>query len=98
LVRSYALDAMDSQRRSSAAESQRDVAAMLEAIGGAPTSSDKGVGLGKNVRFTGHRVTGAALWAEGRYVHICAFVRRRSDGEGPAVWTHLTRQSRRPLF
>src|SRR5262249_47442494 len=41
LIRSYALDALDRQRESSAAASQQDVSAMLATISEAPPSSDK---------------------------------------------------------
>ena len=98
LVRSCALDALDRSTESSAPAKQRDVAAMLETIGCAPTSSDRAVGLGKDLRFTGRNVTGAALWAEGRYVHICGFTRGPIDTNGTTMRTHLTRASRRNLF
>lgn len=96
LVRSYALDALDRPTESSAPPDQRDVVAMIEAIGQAQTSSDKAVGLGKDVRITGGTVSGAALWAEGRYVHMCGFARTSINRSGTA--SHLTRASRRNLF
>lgn len=98
LVRSYALDALDRPTESSASADQRDLVAMIEAIGEAQTSSDKAVGLGKDVRFTGRTVSGAALWAEGRYVHICGFGPTAIHNSGTASRTHLTRASRRHLF
>jgi len=99
LVRSYALDALDRPTQSSAPADQRDVVAIIEGIGEAQTSSDKAVGLGKDVRFTGRRATGAALWAEGRYVHICGFAPTPMDtNRTAAMQMHLTRASRRNLF
>jgi len=98
LLRSYALDALDRTPETSAPANEQELTTFMTRLGQAQTFSDQALGLGKDIRFYGDGVTGAGLWAEGRYVHICAFVRMRSEGEGPAVWTHLTRPSRRPLF
>jgi hypothetical protein len=98
LVRSYALDALDRPTESSAPADQQDVVAMIEAIGQAQTSSDKAIGLGKDVRFTGRQVSGAALWAEGRYLHICGFTRMPTNRNSTATPTYLARGSRRNRF
>ena len=56
-----------------------------------------GVGLGEDVRITGDRVTGAALVANDRVVHLCAFRTEDEAEPGPiSRWTsRLTRSSRR---
>ena len=98
LLRSYALDALDRAPETSAPANEGELTTFVTRIGQAQTYSDKALGLGKDVRFNGQDVTGAALWAEGRYVHICAFARMGSDGEGAALRTHLTKPSSRRLL
>jgi hypothetical protein len=95
LVRSYALDALDAPSgKSSGADA---VTGLVSQIGAAQTSSHDAVGLGKDIRLDGSWITGAALWAKERYIHICAFGRPQSDKAGN-FWARITRPSRRRLF
>jgi hypothetical protein len=71
LVRSYALDAIETPQSVQAA---RDAAAgFLQRIGKAELRRQPAIGIGEDVRLTGEGISGAALWAEERYIHVCAF-------------------------
>ena len=87
LVRGYALDAIEErvrgakQRGGTVAQPRnpdRGTIAdglrhwVLE-VAGAETLIQPAVGMGEDVRLEGAAVTGAALWAQDRYIHICAF-------------------------
>ena len=51
-------------------------------------------GLGKDLRLTGDGVSGAALWVEQRYIHVCAFTTSESHRPvGPQ--TRISRPARR---
>jgi hypothetical protein len=95
LVRSYALDALDAAPEEQERASAEELSTFVGGIGEAPSFSDRAVGLGKDVRFTGSGVSGAALWAHGRYLHVCAFAKESGSAEKPGFWTRLTRPSRR---
>jgi len=75
LVRSYALEAVDCSIEKYPPASGRAWAEFIASICKAHVFSDKGLGLGTDVRFNGDDVVGGALWVENRYVHICAFSR-----------------------
>jgi hypothetical protein len=95
LVRSYALDALDAAPKEQGRASTEDLSMFVGGIGVATSFSDGAIGLGKDVRFTGSSVSGAALWAQGRYLHVCAFAKESGSAEKPGFWTRLTRPSRR---
>lgn len=73
LVRSYALDALDVREEKTAPASRLDLSNWLEQLMEAQSFSQPGVGLGKDVRLNCHSVSGAALYALERYIHVCAF-------------------------
>jgi hypothetical protein len=79
LVRSYALDALEA---SGTAPSTGDLADIAKKIPGkivaAPSFAQRAIGMGEEVRIDSPSLSGAALWALDRYVHMCAFV---PDGE-----------------
>jgi hypothetical protein len=95
LVRSYALDALDAAPKEQGRASTEDLSMFVGGIGVATSFSDGAIGLGKDVRFTGSSVSGAALWAQGRYLHVCAFAKESGSAEKPGFWTRLMRPSRR---
>jgi hypothetical protein len=93
LVRSYALDAIDAAPATPAGPPVTEAAsAFLALVAAAEFFALPAVGLGKDVRLSGNRTAGAALWAEGRFVHLCAFA--RSDGGGQ-MSARMSRPSRR---
>jgi hypothetical protein len=93
LVRSYALDALES----AAAALPRGCASMkgvLEGIATGTTFTQPAVGLGQDVRISGKRMSGSALWAADRYIHICAFAMRAADLPG-TIRTRVSRPTQR---
>jgi hypothetical protein len=97
LVRSYALDALDVPAANEAA-SVEAVCALITQIGVAQSFSEQALGLGKDVRFNGSEISGAALWAQDRYVHICTFAKNGQSSKAPNFWTRITRPSQRRTF
>lgn len=75
LLRSYALDALDTEATPAAAGDSPGAISLLEAAARAEAFKERAVGLGEDVRFTGDQVRGAALWTGQRYVHVCGFAR-----------------------
>jgi len=97
LVRSYALDALDAPAANETA-SVEAVCALVTQIGAAQSFSEQALGLGKDVRFNGSEISGAALWAQERYVHICTFAKNGQSSDAPNFWTRITRPSHRRTF
>jgi hypothetical protein len=87
LIRSYALDALGVTP--TAAATKAEVVDCLKMAAGSELFVDAAVGLGKDVRFSGASLTGAALWAEDRYVHVCGF-----RGVGPSTPAFRSRMAR----
>jgi hypothetical protein len=73
LVRSYAVDAIDRRRRRARRSSGHDAAAFVQEIASSAASVLAATGEGEDVRISGPGVTGAALVARGRAIHISAF-------------------------
>jgi hypothetical protein len=95
LVRSYALDALESAPPREQAEDRSQVATeLLKEITAAPTFSQPAVGIGEEVRIDGASLSGSALWALNRYVHVCAFVPDRPRGSNESR-TRIYQPSRR---
>lgn len=92
LIRSYALDALDDLEAAAEPPSSGQFDEFLRKVAQAPSFTRPATGLGKDVRFDGGGVTGAALWAEERYIHICGF---RSD-PGPGRETRWHARFNRP--
>jgi hypothetical protein len=97
LIRSYALDALDVWDDGTAVESET-VSSFLEKVSGAPSFVEPALGHGKDVRFRTPGVSGAALWALQRYVHICAFRCDDKLSESSSFLTRLSRPFFRRLF
>lgn len=91
LLRSYALDAVDGPAPQSEPATAPAAREFLNQVSSASISAQPAVGLGKDLRITSPTVSGAALWANGRYLHVCAFP---SQGTSEAP-TRMTRPSRR---
>jgi hypothetical protein len=88
LLRSYALDALDAGGEGAANE--KAAWRFLSMTGEADCFWEPAIGVGKDVRIRGLRVAGGALWAEERFVHVCAF---RADG---ALWSEFDARMSRP--
>lgn len=98
LVRSYALDALDAVPNTDKPTSAETLTGFVARISAAPNFSDQAVGLGKDVRFKGPEISGAALWAQERYVYICAFATDAKSSENSDFRTRLSRPSHRRMF
>lgn len=77
VVRSYALDAIQAGE-SDTTPTPKAAGAFLTEVADGRIESFPAVGLGEDARISGRRVTGAALVADDRVVHLCAF---RTEGE-----------------
>jgi hypothetical protein len=73
LLGSYAMDAIDVSEARNVAPSLAEVANFLDEIKRAAAESFPAVGEGHDVRLNGAGVTGGALIARGRVVHLSAF-------------------------
>ncbi|MGQ0658198.1 MAG: ARPP-1 family domain-containing protein [Chromatiales bacterium] len=73
LVESYAVDALDVPEVKREAPSKQAAEAFIDRVRRASVQSFPGVDLGEDVRLTGENLTGGALIAEGRVVHLSAF-------------------------
>lgn len=78
LLRGYALDAIDVMSGDQKTLSKEGVGEFLRSVSAAEVHVFPATGLGQDVRLAGDGVTGAALVAEDRVLHLSAFVR-----EGP---------------
>jgi hypothetical protein len=75
LIRAYALDAIDRKEgKPPAAPSEGDAQAFLDLVRSADTERFKALGEGEDLRLTGQGIAGGALAADGRLVHLAAFV------------------------
>ncbi len=98
LVRSYALDALDADPTANEPTSVEAVGAFITQIGAAQSFAKQALGLGKDVRFNGPDISGAALWAQERYVHLCTFAKNGQNCDASTFWTRITRPSHRRTF
>jgi hypothetical protein len=94
LVRSYAMDALDAPQHRTDPAGEQQLAEFLAHLTSSPMFSQPAVGLGKDIRLGGSAVAGAALWAEDRYVHVCAFA-TNGNTVTPGFRTRMNRPSHR---
>lgn len=118
LVRGYAVDALAQQRSRRAREAAGEPAQTtpengisakdklrrwLETAGTGEMLVEPAVGMGQDVRLENEKLTAAALWAEERFVHFCAFPqngglqwrgRRAPDRLNRDIWRRRPRRSR----
>jgi len=98
LVRSYALDALDADPSAHEPASGEAACALVTHIGAAQSFAEQALGLGKDLRFNGPEICGAALWAQERYVHICSFAKNGKSSDASGFWTRMSRPSQRRTF
>ena len=79
IVRSYALDAIDVEAPKTVSPGVAEIRSFLDACTAAPIERFEAVGEGEDLRLTGSNVTGAALVADGRIVHMCGFANGSDD-------------------
>lgn len=76
LLRSYGLDALDRGRSGAAKETRctgEEVGAFIQKVAGAKAEEFPAVGEGRDIRLSAAGLTGAALFAGNRVIHLTAF-------------------------
>jgi hypothetical protein len=73
LVRSWAMDAIETASATPLAPSLEDVRAFLEKMQQSATERFEALGEGEDIRLTGKGIAGGALAARGRVVHLAGF-------------------------
>ena len=73
LVRSYALDAIETEAGKALAPSDAEVRGFLDSIRSAAAERFPALGEGEDIRLTGEGVSGGALAANGRVGHLAGF-------------------------
>ena len=73
LLRSYALDAIETAAGKPLAPSEVDVRGFLDSIQAAAAERFNALGEGEDIRLTGERIAGGALASQGRVVHLAGF-------------------------
>jgi hypothetical protein len=86
IVRSWALDAMDLEAGAHSLPTPEAARGFLDRVGGVTLREHAAVGLGRDLRLEGHRLTGGALVHEERVVHLCAFA---VDEQRETGWSDL---------
>jgi hypothetical protein len=76
LIRSYAMDAVETRKDATVAAAERDVRAFLESLKVATTECFAALGEGEDIRLSGNAIEGGALMAEGRVVHLAGYAKR----------------------
>lgn len=95
LVRSYALDALETATAAvPKVTSHAAIERVLADIATATIFTQAAVGLGQDVRISGKRVSGGALWAADHYIHVCVFAMRAAAAHG-IVRTRIRRPTQR---
>ena len=74
LVRSYALDAIETAAGKALAPSEAKIRSFLDRLRNAAEERFPGVGEGEDIRLTGEGVAGGALAVDGRLVHLAGCV------------------------
>jgi hypothetical protein len=98
LVRSYALDALDAPSTQAESPDGSIFSELMTRAAAATTFAQPAIGLGKDVRLSGGSVSGSALWAEERYIHLCAFGTNGGGTAGPSLRTRMTRPTHRRSY
>lgn len=78
LVRSYALDALETFAGEPVAPAEDEARSFLERLRNAAAERAPALGEGEDIRLTGNGIAGGALVADGRVVHLAGF---QVDGE-----------------
>lgn len=106
LVRSFALDAIDAafpdSNTPNAAQANglakpEAVSDFLAKVTSAPSSLHPAIGIGKDIRLGTSEMAGAALWAQKRYIHICAFA-QNGQGHTSTFQTRMSRPAHRRMW
>jgi hypothetical protein len=96
LVRSHALDALETSSEGTTAMSETEVHRFIDILSSVETQQFPGVGLGNDVRLKSQMISGGALVNDGRVVHLGAFslLSEPTDDRAPRA-SRMMRASRR---
>jgi hypothetical protein len=96
LVRSYALDALETSSNDTKKTSKNEVKNFIEIVTTTELKEFPAIGLGEDLRLESQLISGGALTNEGRVIHLGAFplTAESSDGHPPRR-SRMTRASRR---
>lgn len=95
LVRSNALDAIEIPLVADKIADRDKVSRFFDKLKGSKADSFPALGVGEDIRFSGGELTGAALVAEGRIIHISVFQIPSEGDESTNRPTTLSRASTR---
>lgn len=95
LVRSYALDALDSPADHAPSIAKETVEEFLQTVGKVEAKTFPATGIGEDVRFNGVNLTGGGLIANERVVHLTVF--RLENDERDSTESYGTNVSRASL-
>jgi hypothetical protein len=73
LIRSYALDAIETANGKSQCPSEAEVRRFIDSLVSASSDEFAALGEGQDIRLNGERVAGGALWADGRVIHLAGY-------------------------
>ena len=76
LVRSYAMDAIETKKEGVVAAAEKDVRRFLDALEAATVERFAALGEGEDIRLSGERIEGGALMADGRVVHLAGYAKQ----------------------
>jgi hypothetical protein len=95
LIRSWAFDAIN-ERHDPTHTGDAGIDSLLAVTANAETSTHPGIGEGEDIRLSGANLTGGALFARERLIHLCAFSYDQDDDESESVISgHMQRASMR---
>lgn len=97
LVRSFALDAIETAGAEHPAAPPETAERFLGELRAAEGEGFPAVGLGRDLRLTSPTLSGAALVLDGTLIHLCAFGNRQTPAQANGG-SHLVRASRRGGF
>jgi hypothetical protein len=96
LVRSYALDAIETVRGDAKPPERAAAVAFVRSIEEAEVQKYEAIGEGEDLRFESPLLTGGALYARERIIHLCAFARAARDSGADMLRSSRRAELRRP--
>lgn len=99
LVRSYAIDAIESERGDGKGARKEDAEAFLAELAGAEIESYQAVGLGTDLRLTSPGLIGGGLAVDDHLVHLAAFAAESDSATAESMSGNMARmRSRRRSY
>lgn len=96
LVSSYALDAIETVREDAKPPERAAAVAFVRSVEDAEVQKYEALGEGEDLRFENPILTGGALYARKRIIHLCAFARGASNSRTDMLRSTRRAEHRRP--